>query len=144
MKRATDHAQMQHDNPEMATRILENGTKIVMHFGDTAVPATLNDSITAQALLKQLPLTIRLSNYGQDFCGVMAHPLPYNDDDVHNGWLNGDVDFATDGNWFTILYAGEDASESYGYQVNIGKIDCPLARVGDIQGSVDVRIELAD
>ena len=37
--------------------------------------------------------------------------------------LNGDIDFATDGNYFTILYKDEDISKQFGFQVNIGVID---------------------
>lgn len=144
MRLATEGAVMQRKDKNLATRVIDAGTKIVMHFGETLIPATLNESETAQALLAQLPLEIRLTNYGQDFCGVMVAPLPYQEADVHNGWLNDDIDFATDGDWFTILYAGEDTSADYGYQVNIGKIDCPLAQLSAIQGSVNVRIELAE
>lgn len=91
-----------------------------------------------------LPYTVRLSNYGSDFCGVMSAPLPYKEEEVHNGWLNGDIDFATDGDWFTILFAGEKTSGNNGYQVNIGKIDCELEKISKLSGSYDVRIELAE
>ena len=143
MRMAITNAVVQRENPKIATRILNEGTKIIMYFGETAIPATLNDSITAQALIKMLPYTITLSNYGSDFCGVMKNPLPYKEEDVHNGWLNGDIDFATDGDWFTILFGGEENSDSYGYQVNIGKIDCELEKISSLQGSHKVRIELA-
>lgn len=144
MRMAVENAIVQRENPKIATRILDNGTKIKMYFGNIVIPAMLNDSDTAKALIKMLPYTISLSNYGNDFCGVMEHPLPYNEEDVHNGWLNGDIDFATDGNWFTILFGGEENSGSYGYQVNIGKIDCELEKISSLRGSQQVRIELAE
>ena len=143
MRTAVENATIQRENPKIATRILDKGTKINMYFDNTVIPGTLNDSETAQALIKILPCTIILSNYGNDFCGVMDDPLPYKENDVHNGWLNGDIDFATDGNWFTILFGGEESSDSYGYQVNIGKIDCELNKIGSLKGSYSVRIELA-
>ena len=43
-----------------------------------------------------------------------------------------------------VLFEDEDASEQYGYQVNIGVITCPLADIAALQGSYDVRIELAE
>ena len=144
MRMAIDNAVVQRDNPKIATRVLHNGTKIRMYFGDTVIPATLNDSDTAQALINMLPYSINLSNYGSDFCGIIDNTLPYKEDDVHNGWLNGDIDFATDGNWFTILFGGEESSGSYGYQVNIGKIDCELEKISSLHGSYQVRIELSE
>lgn len=92
MRVASDGAWMQTEVPSMATRVLEGGTKINMHFG----------------------------------------------------WQNGDIDFATDANYFTILFEDEEKSEQYGYQVNIGKIDSKLSVISELTGSYDVLIELAD
>lgn len=142
-KVAADGAQMQTTNPKIATRVIEGGTKIQMHFGNTVIPATLNSSETAQALIKMLPYTVRLNRYAHDFCGVMQNPLPYKEENVHYGWLNGDIDFARDSNYFTILFEDEHNSEQYGHQINIGKIDSELAVISKLQGSFDVRIELA-
>ena len=48
---AKDGAQMQTDDPTMPTRLPpENGTKILLHFGDTVIPGVLNDSETAQEI----------------------------------------------------------------------------------------------
>lgn len=142
-KVASDGAQMQTANPRLATRVLEGGTKIRLHFGDTVIPATLNDSETAQALIKMLPYTVRMNRYSHDFCGVMQNPLPYKEENVHYGWLNGDIDFARDADYFTILFEDEKNSEQYGHQINIGKIDCELSVISNLRGSFDVRIELA-
>lgn len=141
---ASDGAEMQTEDPEMPTRVIEDGTKINMHFGDTVVPGILNDSETAQALIEMLPYTVHMNRYSHDFCGVMDDPLPYKEEDVHYGWLNGDIDFATDADYFTILFEDEESSEQYGYQVNIGVIDCPLENISKLTGSYDVRIELAE
>lgn len=141
---ASDGAEMQTEDPEMPTRVIEDGTKINMYFGDTVVPGILNDSETAQALIEMLPYTVHINRYSHDFCGVMDDPLPYKEEDVHYGWLNGDIDFATDADYFTILFEDEELSEQYGYQVNIGVIDCPLENISKLTGSYDVRIELAE
>ena len=143
-KVASDKARIQRTNPQIATRVLENGTKIKMHFGDTVIPGTLNDSETARALIARLPYTVKVNRFSHDFCGVMSDPLPYHEDSVHYGWLNGDIDFATDHNYLTILFEDEENSEQYGHQVNIGKIDCELAAISGLTGSYDLRIELAD
>lgn len=138
---AKDGAQMQTDDPIMPTRLPpENGTKILLHFGETVIPGMLNDSETAQALIAKLPYTQHMSRYSHDFCGV-TEDLPYNEEE-HYGWLNGDIDYATDAPYFTILFEDQDESEIYGSQVNIGVITCPLADIAALNGSYDVLIEL--
>ena len=43
----------------------------------------------------------------------------------------------------SILFEDEESSEQYGYQVNIGVITCPREEIAALEGSFDVRIELA-
>ena len=141
---AKDGAQMQTDDPAMPTRLPpENGTKILLHFGDTVIPGMLNDSETAQALIAKLPCIQHMSRYSHDFCGV-TEDLPYNPEEEHFGWLNGDIDYAINAPYFTILFEDEDDSEQYGDQVNIGVITTPLSEIAALEGSYDVRIELAE
>lgn len=141
---AKDSADIQTTDKSMPTRIPdENGTKINMYFGDTVIPGVLNNSETAKALIAKLPLTQTVNRYSHDFCGV-TEKLPYNENEEHYGWLNGDIDYATDAPYFTILFEDEDASEQYGNQVNIGVITCPLEQIANLNGSFDVRIELAE
>lgn len=139
---ASDGAQIQTENAAMPTRVIENGTRINMHFGDTIIPGILNDSETAQALIEKLPITVHESRYSHDFCGVIE-PLPYAEEDVRNGWLNGDITYGSEAHWFTVLFADEDKSEQYGDLVNIGVIDCELSEISQLEGSYDVMIELA-
>lgn len=141
---AKDDAQMQTDDPAMPTRVIENGTRINLHFGDTVLPGILNDCDTARALIDMLPYTVHMNSYSHDFCGVMPDDLPYNEDEVHYGWLNGDIDYAINAPYFTILHSDEDISEQYGYQVNIGVLDCELTQIRELSGSFDVLIELAE
>ena len=141
---AKDGADMQTEDKSIATRIpMEGGTKINMYFGDTVIPGVLNDSETAKALIEKLPMTQHMSRYSHDFCGV-TEELPHNEEDVHYGWLNGDIDYALNAPYFTILFEDEDVSEQYGDQVNIGVITCPLSDIAALDGSFDVRIELAE
>jgi len=140
---AADNAVMQTANPKMPTRVIKNGTKITMRFGSTVIPGILNESETAKALIAKLPYTVHVSRYSHDFCGVMNDSLPYSESNVHYGWLNGDIDFSRDANYFTILFEDEKESEQYGHQINIGVIECELSRISNLQGSYDVLIELA-
>ena len=129
---------------EMAGRVIEGGTKVNIWFDDVLVPATLNGGATAKALIARLPCTIgTVSRYDFDACGPMSDPLPYDEADARPGWKNGDVNFAVDGNWFTILFGNEENSAGYGRQVNMGRVDCPLSVLRGLKGSYTVRIELA-
>lgn len=82
-----------------------------------------------------------MSRYSHDFCSV-TDPLPYKEEEVHYGWLNGDIDYATNAPYFTILFKDQDDSEQYGYQVNIGVITSPIADIDALKGSYDVTVEL--
>lgn len=141
---ASDGAQMQTDDPSMPTRVLEEGTRINMHFGDTVIPGILNDSTTAKAFVEMLPLTVHESRYSHDFCGSMGDFLPFDKEDERYGWLNGDIAIGTNVPWFTILFDDEEISEQYGNLVNIGVIDCELSAISNLRGSYDVLIELAE
>ena len=144
MRVARDGADMQTDDKAMSTRLpMEGGTKINMYFGDTLITGVLNDCETAKAFIERLPMTQHVSRYSHDFCGV-TEDLPYNEDEVHYGWLNGDIDYAINAPYFTILFEDEDVSEQYGDQVNIGVITVPLSEIAALEGSYDVRIELAE
>ena len=141
---AKDGAQMQTEDKSMPTRVpMEGGTKINMYFGDTLITGVLNDSETAQALIAKLPVTQHVNRYSHDFCGI-TEDLPYNEEEVHYGWLNGDIDYAINAPYFTILFEDEDVSEQFGDQVNIGVITTPLSEIAALEGSYDVRIELAE
>jgi hypothetical protein len=144
MRVARDGADMQTDDKAMPTRLpMEGGTKINMYFGDTLITGVLNDCETAKAFIEKLPMTQHVSRYSHDFCGV-TEDLPYKEDEVHYGWLNGDIDYAINAPYFTILFEDEDVSEQYGDQVNIGVITVPLSEIAALNGSYDVRIELAE
>ena len=139
---ALDGATIQRYDTTMSTRIpMQNGTRIIMYFGDTVIPGILNDSVTAKAFLSKLPYTVHMSRYSHDFCGIMPDSLPYEEKEVHYGWLNGDIDYAINAPYFTILFEDEESSTQYGHQVNIGVITCPLNTIRSLQGSYDVRIE---
>lgn len=71
-KTASDDAQMQTSDSSMPTRIIKEGTRINMHFGNTVIPGILNDGKTAQDLIGKLPVTVKVSRYSHDFCGVIG------------------------------------------------------------------------
>lgn len=134
---------MTSENIKYATRKLDKGTKVNLIVGKTTIPAMLNDCKSAKELIARLPCTVKMHKYSHDYCGVMENPLSYDKNDVHNGWQNGDIDFATDGNYFTILYKDEDVSKQFGFQVNMGIIKAPLSVMDTLPQDIEMRIELA-
>lgn len=130
--------------PSRSPRVIKNGTAVTLTVEKAVIPATLNNSASSKELISRLPYTVHLNRYSHDYCGVMDDPLKYDKKDVHNGWLNGDIDFATDANYFTILFEDQSTSKQYGYQVNLGKVDGNLSVIKNLKGPIDVRIALAD
>jgi hypothetical protein len=121
-----------------------NGTAVTLAIGRLVIPAVLNGTVSARDLISRLPYTVRLHKYVHDFCGVMSNPLKYDPKDIQNGWRNGDIHFATDGNYFVLFFADEDISQRYGYQIHIGKMDVDAAVLKNLNDrDIDVRIELS-
>jgi Domain of unknown function (DUF369). len=129
-------------NSEFATRSVEGGTKIKLVIGDKIINGILNDSKSANGLISLLPYTVRMQRYEHDYCGVMKDKLPYDKEDLRSGWKNGDISFAVDGNYFTILFKDEEMSQQFDGIVNMGVICAPLSVMESLGGSISVRIEL--
>lgn len=132
------------DQNDMPTRVLDEGTRITLTVGDVVIPAILNDSTASKDLISRLPYTVRLNRYTHDYCGVIE-PLKYEESDVHNGWMNGDLAFVRDGNYFVMFYADEEQSSAYGHQITLGKMNVPLSTITSLpRGSITVNIALAE
>lgn len=143
---ATGDAAASPSGAGFATRpAYKNPTHVTFTIGKTVIPVTLNDSVSAKDLISRLPYTITLQRYPHDFCATMEDPLKYDPKDVHAGWMNGDVDFALTGPYFTILFENQKGSESFGRdQVNIGRIEGPLSQVADLHSDITIKIARAD
>lgn len=83
------------------------GQRIIMHFGNTDVYGELNDTETAKAFAEHLPTTVHVNGTGIDFCGQMPFELPYDEEQVHHGWTNGDINYNPGGGWFAVLFDDE-------------------------------------
>ena len=138
---AEEVAAIQEDSSEVSETDNTSDVKVAKDGADMQTEE--KDPDTAKAFIEKLPMTQHVSRYSHDFCGV-TEDLPYNEDEVHYGWLNGDIDYAINAPYFTILFEDEDKSEQYGDQVNIGVITVPLSEIAALEGSYDVRIELAE
>lgn len=117
-------------------------TKVKLIVGETVIPAILNDSTPARALLTKLPYTVNLTRYEHDYCGVMSEPLPYDKAELRSGWKNGDIAFAVSGSYFAILYKDEEISQQFDGMVTMGALQGDPAIMDSLDGSIAVRIEL--
>ncbi|QGY40266.1 hypothetical protein GM415_09040 [Pseudodesulfovibrio cashew] len=119
----------------------DKGTKVKLVIGETIIPAVLNDSKPARALLAKLPYSVKLQRYEHDYCGVMSETLPYDAAELRSGWKNGDIAFAVNGNYFAILYKDEEISQQYDGMVTMGALDCSPSVMETLAGSISVSIE---
>ncbi len=120
---------------------MDGRVRIVMHFGDERIEGVLGDSETARAFAALLPVRVRVSGTGIDFCGAAPFELPYEKSQVGFGWTNGDINYNPDGGWFAVLFDGEQDSRRYGDQVNIGRVTSPLERLHALSGAYEVLVE---
>jgi hypothetical protein len=117
-------------------------TPVRLVVGSTVIPAFLNDSTAAQALLDRLPYTVRLQRYEHDYCGVMDSPLPYDRASLRSGWTNGDIAYAVSGSYFAILYKDEEISMDYDGMVTMGALSAPPEIMDTLAPGISVTIEL--
>lgn len=116
-------------------------TEVILTIGENQIPAVLNDSTPAKELITMLPYSVNLHKYAHDYCGVMK-ALPYDQKELRNGWSNGDIAFAADGNYFAILYKDEEISQQYGNMVTMGKLTVDPAVMDTLEDAISVRIAL--
>ncbi len=116
-------------------------TAIILTIGSTEIPAVLNSSTPAKALIAMLPYTVKLHKYAHDYCGVMT-ALPYEQNELRNGWSNGDIAFAADGNYFAILYKDEEISQQYGNMVTLGRLMVTASIMDTLEDAISVTITL--
>ena len=112
---------------------------ITLTIGDTVLHGYLNDSIPAQSLIAQLPLTVTLNDSDNDFCGGSLD-IEYTESDVQSGYKNGDLAFWTPANNFVIFVDDEENSADIGNLVILGKITESQEVLDVLEGTIDVTI----
>ncbi len=120
----------------------EQNCKIALNIKGRVITATLNQSSCAKDLIKRLPCTVKLQKYQHDYCGIITPPLAYTAEELHNGWRNGEVAFAADGSYFTILYKDEEISQQYGNLVTLGMLNDDPAVMDSFDNEISIQIEL--
>lgn len=121
---------------------VEQPTAVRLIINSHSFPAVLNNSQTAQALIKKLPYTITVSQGMHDYCGVMDH-LPYDEDDVQAGWFDGDLAFDISGDWFALFLRGANNDSRY-QEVSLGQLvnKEDIAKIAQLPTTVGITIEL--
>lgn len=123
------------------SNINEKETRVTLTIEDTMIPATLNNTLTAQEFIKLLPFSITASKSQFDFCGT-AESLVYDESETQAGWKNGDIGYSR--GWFALFFDGEEQSQSYTSEMIIGHIDDEyLDTVSNFNGSIHITVELA-
>ncbi|HOP65155.1 MAG TPA: cyclophilin-like fold protein [Spirochaetota bacterium] len=117
-------------------------TPVILTVGEKKIRAVIYDNKTGRDVLSRLPYTITLNRYEMDYCGTLKEPLAYDEKEKHNGWKNGDIDLA--GNYFSILFDGEEKSQSYTDMITFGRIEEDLSIVKGLGGTIKVTITPAD
>ena len=117
-------------------------TAITLKNGDKVLDEYLNDTAAAKDLLSRLPVTVRLTNSGHDYCGDINPPLSYKEEEVQNGWKDGDLAFWTAGNDFVIFHDDEEISSSTGNIVIIGHVTNDIREIRNLSETIEVTINL--
>jgi hypothetical protein len=117
-------------------------TRVTLTIEDVVVPATLNNTVTAQAFIERLPFTVTASKAEYDFCGTTGD-LPCKETERQAGWKNGDIGYSR--GWFALFHDGEEHSSSYTSEMIIGHIDDEyLETIRGLSGSIKITVALAD
>ena len=126
----------------MTASAQQGQTEITLTADGKTIPAVLNDSRAAQELISRLPVTVNLTRYEHDYCGVMDNPLPYQKEDLKNGWRNGEISFAADGSYFAILYKDEEISAQFGNLVTLGRLSEDPMVMETLPAQISLKIDL--
>lgn len=119
-----------------------NKTPVTLTIGDKTFNAVLNETTAAKDLISRLPVTVELFNSDNDYCGGITPPLEYEEDEVQHGYKNGDLAFWTAGDDFVIFVKDEELSANTGDLVIIGNIVNDIDKLQNLDGTIDVLIDL--
>ena len=125
----------------VATAFAEN-TPITLTIGDKVLRASLKDSTPSKSLIAQLPITVRLYDSDNDFCGGNLD-IDYSESDIQTGYKNGDLAFWTPANNFVIFVKDEELSGNTGDLIILGKVEEAQQVLDSLSGTLDVVIDLA-
>ncbi|MBS1154743.1 MAG: hypothetical protein H6R07_667 [Proteobacteria bacterium] len=114
-------------------------TPITIRAGKTVLNGTLNDSPTARDFLKSLPVTMKMTRWGErEYYGKVGKPLAAGKS--QNGFANGDIAYWVPGGSFAIFFDNRHNPDISDLIV-IGKITSDLKAFDGMAESIDMQIE---
>lgn len=117
-------------------------TRITMTAGTTVIAATLDDSATSRDFIKSLPVTMKMTRWGnREYYGKVAKRLS-EDAQKRSRFANGDVAYWAPGGSFAVFF-NDTGNTSISDLIVMGKITSDLKTFDGMEESVDMRIELA-
>lgn len=117
-----------------------NVARLVIRSGDVTVRARLNETQAARDLMNRLPLTVRGSDSGVDYCCELKEGT-HDEAEAQYGWHDGDISLS-DG-WFAILYAGQEQSKVHRVMVvaHLDEGDVALVRTLGPEATFELTLE---
>ena len=92
---------------------------------------------SSQALIAKLPYSVTLYKGSSGYCGTISDSLPIDNDELHSGWLNGDIVYSMKTNELAIPYKKEEISKDlYDGLVTLGVITTPFATLDAFGSSI--------
>ena len=125
-------------------------TKIKLTAGNTELEGMLNDSETAQALAAKLPITVRMSRWGEEYYGDVGEPLGVGlASDARDEMKVGELAYWQPGNALCIFFGPTPASMGdeprAASPVNpVGEITSNVGALTGMQGSISLTVEEAE
>ena len=120
-------------------------TEIRLTIGDVTLDATLNDSETAQAIAAQLPTTVRMSRWGDEYYGSIGDVNVGEASDARDLMEIGELAYWPPGSALCIFFgptpASTGAEPRAASPVNpVGRVASDPAPLKSMGGSISVEI----
>lgn len=119
----------------------ENATPITIRAGKTVLNGILNDSPTARDFLKSLPVTMKMTRWGErEYYGKVGKALAAGK--TQSGFANGDIAYWVPGGSFAIFFNNQHNPDISDLIV-IGKITSDLKAFDGMAETIEMQIERA-
>ena len=125
-------------------------TKIKLTFEGHELAAELNDSETAKAIARRLPLTVRMSRWGDEYYGGIGAKLDVSPaKDARDDMAVGELAYWIPGNALCVFFGPTPVSDGdepkAASPVNpVGKVTGDVKVLKKLGGSVTLRVEALD
>lgn len=120
-----------------------NITPILITIDNQAYATELYDNPATLDLIGRLPLTLSLSRGGCDYCGDIK-ALEYVENQVQNGYQNGDLAYWVPGQDFVIFLEKAETGESVTGVVVLGRMLDDYTSLFNLERSIEITLTLAE